>query len=540
MIMNIFSTPKLFKRIISFVFPLILFIGIYFLMGYNKITTKGPYSRHTYRQSDSYAFALNYYHENNNFFEPAILTVIEDKGGKTVSEFPILYYITAQIWKITGVNPFIPKLLNLIILYIGLFYLYKLSNEILQDKYWSIIVSLFMFSSPLLGYYGFNYIPNTPALGIALIASFFYYKYHKESNKQDLTISTILFSLAALIKVSSLFAFLAINFVFFIYNIRNRKQDHKALYNQIISGIALFSILLGWFIFSRIYNSNNLDGLFRQDIIPIWKLAPEHIQKILNVVYTNTIIYFFNPIALLLLGVLLIISVIFRKETNQKMLYITLTILLGMTVFVLLFFEGMDEHEYFLIDTTIIIPAIVITFLTTLKGKFPKIYYSSIFKTATFILVLFSLNYSMVLTRAHYNPKDKLVTSNFPLPKRVVDYWEWVHWDYEIHKGKFEGIVPYLRSLGIKFEDKVISVPDESPNITLSLMQQKGFTDYHYSNHYQGRQITERKIELGAKYLIVEGEENLHRSDVAPFIKNQIGEYNGIKIFKLMDNSTDD
>lgn len=533
---SMFSPKLKVKKIISIVFFLVLGTSFYFIMGYNKIESKGPYSRHTYRQSDSYAYALNYYYENNNFFEPSVLTVIEDKGGKTVSEFPILYYITAKIWKINGMNPFIPKLLNLIILFIGLFYLYKLSNAILQDTYWSLIVSLFMFSSPLLGYYGFNFIPNTPALGIALIASYFFLKYHKESNTRDLTISTILFSLAAVIKISSLFAFLAINFIFFIYNIKNRKQNPKALYYQITSGIALFSIILSWFIFSRIYNSNNLDGLFRQDIIPIWKLTPEHIQKILNVVYTNTIIYFLNPFALLLLGILLIISIIFRKETNQKMLFITLTILLGMTVFILLFFEGMDEHEYFLIDTTIIIPAIVITFLTTLKGKFPKIYYSSIFKTAAFILVLFSLNYSMVLTRAHYNPKDKLVTSNFPLPKRVLDYWEWVHWDYEIHKGKFEGIVPYLRSLGIKFEDKVISVPDESPNITLTLIQQKGFTDYHYSNHYQGKQITERKIELGAKYLIVEGKENLLRDDVAPFIQNQIGEYNGIKIFKLADN----
>ena len=38
--------------------------------------------------------------------------------------------------------------------------------------------------------------------------------------------------------------------------------------------------------------------------------------------------------------------------------------------------------------------------------------------------------------------------------------------------------------------------------------------------------------------MIVEGAENLLREDVAPFTKNQIGEYNGIKIFKLTDEST--
>jgi hypothetical protein len=126
-----------------------------------------------------------------------------------------------------------------------------------------------------------------------------------------------------------------------------------------------------------------------------------------------------------------------------------------------------------------------------------------------------------------------MVTDNIPLPKRVQDYWDYCYWDWELGRGKFEGITPYIRSLGIKFDDKVISIPDESPNITLTLLQQKGFTDYHYWNNYEGIKRTERKIELGAKYLIVQGDENLLRNDVAPFISNQIGEYNGIKIYRL-------
>ncbi len=529
---NLFKQISSKKLIPIYVF-LIIFIGLFYLMGYQKVASKGPFSRHSYRQSDSYAFALNYYYENNRFLEPSVLCVIEDKGGKAVSEFPGIYYITAKIWKVTGVNPLVLRLIDLILLFIGLFYLYKLSNEILNDHFWAALVSLLMFSSPLLGYYGFNFIPNIPALGLALIATYYYYKYHASSKVQFLVLSTILFSIGALLKISSLFAFLAINAVCFLQNIRHIKQNSKALLLQLGSVLFLFIVVFSWYAFAKDYNSKNLDGLFRQDTIPIWSLSSEHIHQILNVVYTNTIIYLLNPFALITLAGLFIVSVVLWKKTNTTLLLITSILFLGISMFILLFFEAMDAHEYFLIDATVIIPAIILTFLTTMKGLSIKTFNSTTTKSLAFILLAFSLNYDIVVTRDHFNPKDKMVTYNIPLPKRVQDYWDYCYWDWELHRGKFEGITPYLRSLGIKFEDKVISIPDESPNITLTMLQQKGFTDYHYWNNYQGARRTERKIELGAKYLIVQGDENLLRDDVAPFISNQIGEYNGIKIYRL-------
>lgn len=531
------SKVVLNKKLIPIYVFLIISVGLFYLMGYQEVATKGPFSRHSYRQSDSYAYALNYYYENNRFMEPSVLCVIESKGGKAVSEFPIQYYITAKIWKLTGVNPLVLRLIDLIILFIGLFYLYKLAYEILKDHFWSILVSLLMFSSPLLGYYGFNFIPNIPALGLALMAAYYYYKYSTSSKVTFLAISTILFLLGALLKISSLFTFLAINALFFFKNIRHRKQNPKALLLQLVSIITLFIGVFAWYAFAKDYNSKNLDGLFRQDTIPIWNLSSEHIQKILDTVYTNTIIYVLNPSALLALAGLFITSALFWRRTNTTLLSITSILFLGISMFILLFFEGMDAHEYFLIDITVIIPAIAITFLTTVRGISLRLFNSKAFKLFAFILLLLSLNYNVVMTRAHYNPHDKMVTQNIPLPNRVQEYWDYVYWDWEVHRGKFEGIVPYLRGLGIKFDDKVISIPDESPNITLTMLQQKGFTDYHYWNNYQGAQRTERKIELGAKYMIVQGDENLLRDDVAPFISNQIGEYNGIKIYSLTNRN---
>jgi hypothetical protein len=532
------NRDKISNRILrNKLFPFVAFLLIstlfFFLMGYNKVAKQGPFSKHVYRQSDSYAFALNYYYENNKLLEPSVLCVIEDKGGRAVSEFPGLYFITAKIWKLTGINPLVPRLLNLLILFLGLFFLYKLTFKILKDHYWAVLVSLFMFSSPLLGYYGFNFLPNIPALGIALIASYYYYKYHTSSKVLFLVLSTVLFACAALLKISSLFAFLAINAVIFVHNFPRIKQKPKVILMQLASVAFVFIIVFSWYIFSKDYNSKNLDGIFRFFINPIWGLGSEKIQQIQNVVYTNTIIYFLNPFALIILGGFFIFSILFWKKTNRSLLLITSVLFVGIMLFILLFFDGMDHHEYFLIDLTVIIPAVTITFLTTMKNLSIKLFHSKIIKIISFILLLLAINYNVVLTRAHFNPHDKIVSKNIQLPKRVIEYWEYNNWAWELSYGKYEGIVPYLRGLGIRFEDKVITVPDESPNITLCLLQQKGFTDYHYWNNYKGAAMTERKIELGAKYLVVQGDENLKREDVAPFINNQIGDYNGIKIYKL-------
>ncbi|NLU39719.1 MAG: glycosyltransferase family 39 protein [Bacteroidales bacterium] len=522
------------KKLIPVYFVL-LYIGLFFLMGYPKVSSLGPSSRHSWRQSDSYAFALTYFYDNNKFFEPAILFQGEQSHGKVVSEFPILYYLTAKIWKFTGVTPFVLRLINLVILFIGLFFLYKLAFLILKDHFWAVFVSLFLFSSPLLGYYGFNMIPNIPALACALIACYFSYCYYETSRIHYLILSTLLFSFGALFKITCLFSFLAINAVLLIKNVISIKKDKKPLLLQVGSVAFVILIVLTWYMFVKEYNTHNLNGFFNQSILPIWGLSQNRIHEIQSLIYTNNLIYFFNPIAFLTIITLFLFTFFLLKRLYKPAFFITVVLLVGVVLFVLLFFDGMDAHEYFLIDATIIIPAITITLLTTFKNLSSSLFHSKYVKGIAFTLLLLSINYSIVLTRSHYNPHDKFVTGNIPLASWVRNYWVYCYNDWESSKKKYEGIIPYLRSLGITFDDKVITIPDETPNLTLTLMHQKGFTDCHYWNNYSGKRRTERKMELGAKYMIIRGDENLLREDVAPFTQNQIGEYNGIRIFKLVN-----
>ena len=55
-------------------------------------------------------------------------------------------------------------------------------------------------------------------------------------------------------------------------------------------------------------------------------------------------------------------------------------------------------------------------------------------------------------------------------------YSEWLLWNREQTTAPLETITPELRKLGIKRTDMFLSIPDESFNISLYLMDQKGQT----------------------------------------------------------------
>ena len=95
----------------------------------------------------------------------------------------------------------------------------------------------------------------------------------------------------------------------------------------------------------------------------------------------------------------------------------------------------------------------------------------------------------------------------------------------DVHK-----ITPYLRKIGINPNDKVISLPDHTPCYTLYLMNQPGWSQINLKNDSIP---VKEYISLGAKYLILSEAEPLTRTSLQPFLKNKIGEFGKVKIFKL-------
>lgn len=517
------------------IFSLLLIIfGLFY--NYQEILFYGPYSNHIWRQADCLSITQNYYEENLNFFTPEVHWTGNKENGKTISEFPVLYYTVAKLWKIFGKHEFIFRLINLLIVFLGLFSLRKLTHEILNDKFWSFFIPLFLFTSPTLIFYTNNFLPNAPAFGLALTGTYLYYQFYITGSRKKLIIAMLIFLLAGLLKLTSLIIFIAILGVLTINGlilIFKNKGSLKSLLNKILPFLLVLVVIAIWYFYARYYNKHHHRNIFLQEIFPIWQLTPEKRKETFELFYKNLIPSFFNKEVLLVIGLLFLFTISVIKKGSARLTSILGITSVGIILYSLLFFRAFHVHDYYLTNLLIFIPLTLITFLYYLRQNHAKIFDSIIIKTFATILLLGITTQSALKNRLKYESKGYLKNCELFISKTERDYWDYYHWSYKNEFKAFETIEPYLRSLGITREQKVLCLSDGSINISLYLMDQKGLTKYGFSYLTDNERIA-FAIEHNCQYLII-SDKDLNRLDIdKKYLQDEIGKYQNISIFKLI------
>jgi hypothetical protein len=191
---------------------------------------------------------------------------------------------------------------------------------------------------------------------------------------------------------------------------------------------------------------------------------------------------------------------------------VTLSISAGVLIFLLLFFQALTAHDYYTINLFVLVPFVILSFLLLLKNKFNGIYSNVFFRILFIALLIHNIDFARRRLEGRYGTNG------------------WQNENYIKYIQPFENISPYLRSIGIKKDDRVISLSDNSINISLYFMNQKGWTNYGIEG--DSAKIKE-KINMGAKYLFIYNKQVYEDQRINPFIKNKIGEYNNIDIYAL-------
>ena len=509
----------------------VLFILIAWFYGNFDTMDRGPYSRHQWRQSDCLSITQHYYQDNLPFLEPEIHWRGEGQSGKTISEFPIVYYTVGNIWKVTGKHYWIYRLINFIILGLGLYYLKKLAQKILGDNFWSIFIPLLLFSSPILAYYGNNFLMNVNALSLAIIACYHFYRHRTEKSYKHLVYACMLFLFAGLLKITSLMLFFGLGAIF-LYEMLVRERSLKIRWKELIPYTGALLLILGWYSYTGHYNANNMSMVFLQGLLPIWDISSEDIYSNWKLLHSDLLPEYFNVSALFLLAMTFIGLLVNRKKAHPYLLALMILTSLGIGVYFVLFFQVFNVHEYYLINLLVIIPLMTLLILHFLKKNHVSIFNSKAFKVTASIGLLFLIYSAGVRTQVKYDVGPSWIKNSAVLDKPEVEFWQWYHWNYGNTYKELETIEPYLESLGIGKKDKVISMPDGSITITLNLMNRNGYNDYGY-HHIPKKERIEKQIEWGAKYLVVNDTSILGEDYMQPFILNKIGATEHVFIYKL-------
>lgn len=497
------------SRVIPATYSFLLFTCIFILFSwaynYEEVLFLRPQGVHQWRQTDCLSFTDNFYQDSRKLTQPAMHYQGYDGTGQTISEFPIIYWIVGNIWKITGKQEYIFRLLELLIFYTGLFSLFKFSEKVLSNTFWAFTIVFGLFTSTILAYYANNFMADVPALSFVFIAWYFVFRYYNSRSGIYLLLGSFFFLLAGLLKISSALSFMALIAVFFLrkgpveFFVWDRENRWSAEARKIYLFIAgIFIVWIAWYSYARWYNHTYNYGIFLIGILPIWELDLIGIRKVLFGLFKLWRQHFFRDEMHLLIVLVLSWLVYKRKDLPALGRGMLLWVGLGFVSFLILFFQVFDNHDYYTLNLLVFFPIIWLVFFKTLSKIYPAYYQSWILKVLVVVFILHCGDFTR---------------------RRMLSRYERLG---NTHTGVYEQVTPWLRSIGIRREDRVISLPDNSPNSSLYLMDQKGWSDYAWLTT---EEEVYAKVRLGAKYLISYDSLSLHKPCYRPFKDSLLGVY---------------
>lgn len=496
---------------------------------YHQSTTYRPQSVHAWRQADCASITMNYYQDDMNPLHPQVHNLTSD-GGTTgyaaTSEMPILYYFSAVLYKLFGPHEFIIRFLNLLIFFLGLFYLFKTVNLLLDNKFWAFLVPLLMFTSPVLVYYGNNFLTNVSALSFAFIANYHFVRYVKSQKIASLLKMLFFFLLAGIFKLPALMSLFAIaGYLVFDLVFGKRREDGQKIRHKwhFFTGLALILLAIGaWVIYAHRFNTMHECYYFSTTVFPLWKMSGSEIRELISHVWTHWRTAYFHDS----LHIVFLIATCYTlwniRKLSRMHLALMIFLVLQFFVFVVLQFQTFYNHDYYTINLNILPLFFLVSALYFLKQQKPDFFAGSLLRIVFSVLLVLNVYHAANQQKFRFNA--------------------WPNKYYQL-KEEIYRIEPYLRDLGISYQDKVIFIPDGS-NVSLYLMNQHGWTQYQDARfnraepirYNQDKDGIQKSIQRGAKYLIVNNPADLETyAYVKPFARHLVGKYQSVLIFDLQD-----
>jgi len=496
----------------NYIFLIVLISVLYYFKAH-EILFLHPQGIHFFRQTDSLAFVSNYYNFGMNFFEPGVLNVAFG-DGKAASEFPILYFFTAFLYKLFGEHVYFLRFITLSIVCFGFYNLFQLLKLLLNDIFYAFIFTFLFFSSTVLIYYANNFIPDASSLGLALAGWYYFYLHFKgiEKNK-NLYAAFLLFTFSSLLKVTSLInpiaavGSLMLLQLFSNYTLLDVIKQNLKLISLFITTLV---IVYAWNSYVIEYNELNNSPFFLVKARPIWDMEKPQIDNVWNHIYNYWYSSYYPSKTFKLFAVIIILGIIAFKKFDKFQAILTVVISIGTIAYGLLFYEQFQNHDYYCINVLPALIFIIISSFMAVRLRFPFLSHNLITRISLLIICLLGFDHVRnQLTERYQNTND---------PFASVGY-------------KLDGINNYLNDLYITKSSKVIVLSDYTPNGSLYFLGRKGWTIPETND--EGYRNIESAIKNGADFAIITDEKYLKEEKLLSMIGKQIGKRKGVYFFKI-------
>jgi Dolichyl-phosphate-mannose-protein mannosyltransferase len=432
-----------------------------------------------------------------------------------VSHFLFLhffYYIAAHIELITGEHYWVVRGLTFLCYLVGLFALWACIKRWVFDPIYAIFPVVLLASSPYYYYYAINFLPNIPAISFSFVGLYYFLRYDESRKGLYLGVGTFFFALATALKPTDAgILWMAYLFTWsFQWGINAYKKIEKpAILPLFLSSLFIASSIVAWVKYVNGYNDLNGNHQNLIGIYPIWEMDESLIRYTLYRINNEWNVHFQQKYIFELLKYAFILYFILWRWLDKFLRLITLFLFIGLGIYAMLWFHAFIDHDYYQLIYVVPFVFLVISLMEyfgrVVKPKLPQYGVWSSYAVLIGILGVSILHNRKLQEGRYTNPIFESTNPHL-----------------------FE-IEPYLRSIGIKTTDKIVSVPDGSPNISLNAMNQYGYTEIFNTESYN---IHTFKAQ-GAAYLIVNDTSYLKKLLYQPFMQKKIGAFKGIMIFDI-------
>lgn len=450
--------------------------------------------------------------------------LVSDSGNQALnlpSEIPLYYWGVAQLYKVFGPHESIFRGINTFIFLSGLvaftYSLWLVSGSLL----WALFGGALLFTSPLLVYYGNNYLSNAPAFGMALLALAMFSEFFRTKRKKYWWWSLVFFLFAGSLKLPGLFLFFAIAGMVILFPKQFSLLNRKTV---VISALIILTPILSWLIYARSINEAHHTVYFSTTIFPLWELSSVDISYILSEIkklwlkdygHWSFFLFFFT----------LFLSTLFPLKTSAKPWRTLILILIpGLLLFSILQFYTFMQHDYYLINMYILFPLILIGFSFSKANS--KLFKSPFLLIGMAILLAFNVNYAADRHQFRYEGFHNVYRQDYSVLYDDIDQWLGTH--------------------GVTENDSVIFVSDDS-HTSLYLLKRYGWTTHKMAFKDSAMSIyfnrtaegINHSIQNGASHLIVLNWRDLYgtRSYLVPFTHHLVAQKEELMLFDLRDTN---
>jgi len=465
-------------------------------------------SFHCWRQADCISMTNEFYAGKATFYHPTTHYVKKDGTRFASGEFPIINKTVASIYKITGPSLKVYRYTIYFFYLIGFIFLFFIFFELSKQPIGSALLSLLIASSSILVFYSINFLPDVPALSLGIISLYAWILARKKKNLGLYALSILILLVACLIKLTMLILLGTFALVILVEMIIHARRP----YSFPVLGFILMGLLMivGWYYHSYQLDHTHAPFIFLTETRSYWKTYFLEKPVIWNDIRFKWLPQvFITPVWYFVLGAG-IMAAAFGKKVRIEHKLMTASGLVAAIFFFFMMFRQFMHHDYLWIDLLIVLilfAAITIESIGNSVRKYPK----CLFAGFIFVLICLQTNETKKILNERYFSLDNNIFYN----QNLI------------------GFKQELRNHGIEKTDLVLSIPDASPNITLTVMDQYGFTLYREDKKTE--EAVFEKIDLGARYLIVSNPAEFSEAYLQPFVTETFFHYKDIWVYNLQD-----